>query len=749
MVEERGRKRFWLGRHRLDLGLLVLALGVTVGLLSLRAGLRHAAGGLTMTTTSRDGRTKSRTSQEASLFPAPANLSNVRWTGRIWIPRKGKYVFGLQLAGRGRLDLDGRKVLDRSVSGGAGGFRGSLGPRWDVVRNQVLVDRGWHPVTLDCRPVKGGGCRLLWQAPGRRGSPEYIDPMYLRPGAEAPADYGPERIGHRDAWIVTAIFLVWLSLIVLWLRGSLKKFWNSLRESRQNRQALVAVLGWFLLALAVRLFVLGRFGQTWDEDAYTGAGRNYWWNLLALDFRGQSWIWNMEHPPVTKYLAGYGALWTDSLLGPRLPFVFLSAGSVALAWDAGRRLFGTAAAWAGAALLCLWPLLVAHGTIAGHETPSVFFLTAALWAVLVAERHVPDRPWPGVDWVAARGGWYLFAGVAAGMALGTRWLGVAGGMLLGLWLLVVLWPQLRRGALVSLDARALAALVLAAVSFLVIWPWLWHAPMAHLSHTLGHYGGQVSAPEPFLGRVRQAPWYYFPAYLSATVQPLVLFGLAAWVLRAFVRRSPGDVFAALWMGVPLALAGMSPLKQDGIRYVLPMLVPMALAAGDGLVWLWKVAIAGVLQRAGKPALAARLHRPPAVAAVLALLVLASSSWSLASVFPYELDYYNMLWGGTSRVCRTDAFETSWWGEGLVPAARWVDEHAPQGASLFLDAGARHVFVVRTDIRIVSDPSKAMFWVRAGRAVRRGVPAGFVLVHRENAASCPIVEVWRRRTGSGR
>ena len=38
----------------------------------------------------------------------------------------------------------------------------------------------------------------------------------------------------------------------------------------------------------------GDFGQTWDEDCYWSAGRNYLINLLGLDFRSASWTWNYE-----------------------------------------------------------------------------------------------------------------------------------------------------------------------------------------------------------------------------------------------------------------------------------------------------------------------------------------------------------------------------------------------------------------------------------------------------------------------
>src|SRR5205823_4615417 len=106
--------------------------------------------------------------------------------------------------------------------------------------------------------------------------------------------------------IAIAIALV-LAALAAWLVRA--------RLRRLDRGGAIAFAAILALALGVRLWGLGDAGQTWDEDEYWSAGRNDVQNLLGLDASSDAWVWNYEHPPVTKYLAGAGGLFADGF-GP-------------------------------------------------------------------------------------------------------------------------------------------------------------------------------------------------------------------------------------------------------------------------------------------------------------------------------------------------------------------------------------------------------------------------------------------------
>src|SRR5262249_14095867 len=147
--------------------------------------------------------------------------------------------------------------------------------------------------------------------------------------------------------LLTGALLAWL------FRARLRAAW----PARPDLIALVIVFG---LALALRLFRLNAFGQTWDEDVYWSSGRNYLVNLIKLDFRRRMWQWNFEHPPIAKYLLGLGALWHDGYGPARGVSAVLGAATCGLVFLIGRDLYGRAVGAGAALLYAFLPPAVAH-----------------------------------------------------------------------------------------------------------------------------------------------------------------------------------------------------------------------------------------------------------------------------------------------------------------------------------------------------------------------------------------------------
>src|SRR6185503_1850349 len=78
-------------------------------------------------------------------------------------------------------------------------------------------------------------------------------------------------------------------------------------------------------------------------------------------------------------------------------------------------------------------------------------------------------------------------------------------------------------------------------------------------------------------------WHYFALY-TIVVTPIVisLLATAGGLWRGVERREWKSWLIVLaWLGAPYVI-GRSPVRQDGVRYVLAVLVPIAVMAGAGL-----------------------------------------------------------------------------------------------------------------------------------------------------------------------
>lgn len=646
------------------------------------------------------------------------------WTGSLTLPRGGPYVIGFQSAGPATLTLTGADLGAPVVIAGRGVVtrRVLLGARAPgATIDGAGADPPRRATAIDLRLVATGSVRLLWLPPGRRGEPEYVPAGAL---SAAPASAAPTGVDRSRGDAAAALAIV---LIVVGLAGWLARH----RLRAVPRVILVGALAVLAVALVLRLESLGDAGQTWDEDTYWSAGRNYVDNLLRGDVSQDAWQWNYQHPPVSKYLAGLGAWWTDDYGPARAVSALVLALACALLVPIGARLHRPATGIAAGLIAALTPHLVAHGQIVGHEAPTALAWALALWTSL--------RVWDGIG---ARSGVdeatilrrlvvrLALVGLVLGIGVMIRFVNVLAAPAIGLTI-VLGAPRGRRVQAIVLGLAVIPAV--AALTSIALWPRLWSHPIAHLEQAWDKLKGTHSA-EPFLGTLTSTPpRWYFLAYLGATA-PLglalaAIVGTLAWLGRR--PRWPGLVIVAAWAAAPLGVM-FSPVRQDGVRYVIPTLLMLAMLAGAGAVALGE-------------RVARRWSRPPWLRAVPAGLLVAYLLVVCVRIRPYYLDYYGEQVGGTAAVARSRRFEVAWWGEGLQSAIGHVNRHAAPGDRVHRGCVEPiHLTWFRGDLwEPVADPRAARWLVHYQPSWRPcPIPAGAVAVFTARAGGAPLAIVYR-------
>jgi 4-amino-4-deoxy-L-arabinose transferase-like glycosyltransferase len=279
-----------------------------------------------------------------------------------------------------------------------------------------------------------------------------------------------------------------------------------------------AVLWIIVAGTIVRLVLAATTGLGTDESYMAGNAR-----MLALGY--------FDHPPLHVWMAWAAErLFGESPFAVRLPFVLLFAGTTWLMFALAARLFGArAGVWAVVALTLAPVFTLADGSWVVPDGPAIFFLLAAAIAVLRATADDALRPL----------GWWLAAGLLAGLALLSKFNAAFLPLAVFAWLLTT--PGVRRH--LATPGPWLAALVaLAVLSPALIWNaehgWAGIAFQAGRAHgatlkigaALTDIGGQLAYLTPWLG---------------------VPFAIA---LAAQLARGPRD--AGGWL---LALAAIGPI----------------------------------------------------------------------------------------------------------------------------------------------------------------------------------------------
>jgi mannosyltransferase len=305
------------------------------------------------------------------------------------------------------------------------------------------------------------------------------------------------------------------------------------------------------------MLTLGLVGATdpvlsWDEIATADVAR-----------RSVPQTWYLAHHIDGVFGPYYLAMhfWTafvgDSVLALRLPSILAMAGAVAAAAELGRRLFGAGTGGLAGILLCLIPNLSRYAAEARPYALACLFATLSL----VLLYRAVDRP--------GRARWLAYGSSVLGLGLSHI---VALTALPAHAAIIAMRPGVRETQRRRVATRWGAALVVPLVALLPIVGWGLHQRQAQL----------YWVPPVTIGML-----YAFPSRLVGNSQTAwLLIGLALAAVLARRSRSLAEMLVATL--VPPTLVGVVSAAGPSfwvIRYLLFVLMPAAVVAAAGMMWM--------------------------------------------------------------------------------------------------------------------------------------------------------------------
>jgi hypothetical protein len=427
--------------------------------------------------------------------------------------------------------------------------------------------------------------------------------------------------------------------------------------------ALLAVIA-FIAALTFRDYGLG-----WDDYTHSQYG------ALLLDLYRSGFTDRRALSFVNLYAYGGGFDMSAALLAKVLPFTLFEtrrlAGAVigliglAVTWRLGRRVGGPYVGLAALVLLATCPLYYGHMYMNAKDAP---FAVAMAVLMLGLVRAFEEYPAPSPPTRA-------LVGIAIGLAIGTRILGVFGAIYaVGAFLMIVAIETGRVGARPAATRGGtfilalMPALVLAYAVMGLVWPWS-VVDTLNPVNALVYFSKFFEKPwrELFDGAfilVPDMPRRYVPQLFAVTLPDVTLAlglcGAAGAYVAAFNRAVSAPRRAILLMlalaaTLPIALTvALRPAMYNGIRHFVFLAPAIAVLAALACVRLidriaaWRPAAA-----VGCAALVAAGCVQPVV--------------EMVRLHPYEYTYFNVMEGG---VRAADArYMLDYWGLSFKQASQ--------------------------------------------------------------------------------
>ncbi|MFH0773080.1 MAG: hypothetical protein V1922_02100 [bacterium] len=497
----------------------------------------------------------------------------------------------------------------------------------------------------------------------------------------------------------------------------------------------------FVLAFFVQSFNLNAEGRTWDEQFKVDTGISALNNIIQGKYTFDAWNYGVGYPTVSKYIYGYlystdikkirtdlpvspevyqyiqegnyyaGIQGTTAVISPydytspRLFSVFSNALTIALVFYIVALLCGELWVGVGASLILLgMPRFIAMGRLMTYESLSGMFITILFVIFLHTSKKRSFRLW-----------WDVMYGLLLGLLLWTRYNNISVFFVFIGWIGVWLFGNKNNNRLSGIKTLFISFITAGILGF-VLWPFLW-----------------IEFPRGiFASLAARSAWVVYPSfyhlYSLLITTPTVFIILFAIGLFFTLRKRTHEMNYVLWWFVSTALFYIAfSCPAGGTRYIYTIYPSIAIIIGCGLKNL--------------------IPKKGLIFTIILLGVYVL--YTLISIHPYYLDYYNGIIGGVAGGDKR-GFEISWWGEGQKEAGEWLKQHAAPNAKIALYVTPRYVFPrLRKDITVFpydEQVEHADYIVVSKADMPRflKLPQQWKKVYVVSVQDVPLVYVWMRK-----
>jgi hypothetical protein len=462
------------------------------------------------------------------------------------------------------------------------------------------------------------------------------------------------------------------------------------------------------------LFVAALVPRAFGHNAIITVDEAYHWfdrvNIfLGAVLRGHFAATNIiGHPGVTTmWLGALGTLLHDGLatmgiIAPggaaldrafvRLPIAVVTSLCIALAFPLLRRLFGRRMALLAALFWLADPFMVAHSQLLHLDALLASFVMLSLLCALAAYQgeHI-GSPLRWRMWIAS--------GVCGGLALLTKSPSIILLPMIGLVLIAASRSRIadwRAGRihLSSLVLRRLgmllAWLAVAVVVWFALWPAAWVDPLGAAGRMFRQAEADGGSPHGwgnfFWGQTVDDPGpLFYPVALLLRLTPWATLGALALPFMIWLGRTTNDerrttngnplvtwsschhvmkegralLILTIFILAFIAMMTVPPKKFD--RYMLPVFPAIDIMAAAGIIRIYDT----LKQWRTKNTEQSKKHAPLVLYALFCVLPCINLAW----YHPYELAYYNQLFGGGATAARVIPIG---WGEGYEQVAAYIN-----------------------------------------------------------------------------
>jgi hypothetical protein len=450
------------------------------------------------------------------------------------------------------------------------------------------------------------------------------------------------------------------------------------------------------------------YGITWDEPAYFKATALHmeWIDQVvrgALTGKARAWLqdpvisqfwhwdpYHVPHPPLSRILSGLTWMGTRNFLGEvggfRLSTALFFLVLLWVVWAWTRALTNATSAWAAMLSTLAMPHLFGHAHFAMTDVP-----IATLW-ILTAYAF-----WRGLE----KTSWSVSFGLLWGLAMATKFPGYL------IPIPLILWSFFYKINRVRIYKNFFAAVFLSPLVLVLVDPYLWHFTLARIPEFINASITRPSFGTLFYNKIystSQLPWYYSFFILGVSIPLSILLSVVSGIIASIpkFRSSPEYILPVFCVSFLLILPLLpGAVIHDGVRLLLPVFPFLAVLSGIGFNSLVSIPTTFITLKTKK------INRERLFSLITMGIIIIPALYSLLTIHPFELSYYNALIGGVRGADRK-GLEVTYLQEVVSSHfLNQINHLLPNGATLngtmsqFLLVEYQARGMLRKDLRLVT------------------------------------------------